>query len=173
MRMGCTVIAYGNMGENSETDDLKKLLKYVKGIGPKRIFIAMGESTEKIINEVSEKNPMIPVLNLECTLVSSIQSEISSEMQIKKKVLDLGLETISKYVETNSKDMASLNSEITYSLYRAFFLFYSAAMKKEYEFLFEERRMCIYGKLTDSNAGEGDTLITTPWDAYWFYDRLN
>ncbi len=171
--MGCTVIAYGNMGENSESGDLKKLMKYVKGIDPKRVFVAMGQNTEKIINAVSDENPMIPILSVECTSPSTIQAEISSEMQIKKKVLDLGLETVSKYVEANSRDMDSLNSEITYSLYRAFFLFYSAAMRKEYEFLFEERRMCVYGKLTDGAAGEGDALIIAPWDAYWFYDRLD
>ena len=38
--------------------------------------------------------------------------------------------------------------------------------------LFEERRMCSYGQLTENGATDGDILIVPPWDAYWFYDRL-
>ena len=170
--MPVKIIAFGPMGENSGKEDVKSLLNYLSGENPKRIFTALFQGTDTISPALADAYPMIPLVDVQCSSSPSADLEGSSEMQIKMKVLELGLETVSSYVQSNSLDMDSLNSEITNSLYRAFFLFYSAAMKREYELLFEDRRMCSYGKLTENGATDGDILIVPPWDAYWFYDRL-
>ena len=55
---------------------------------------------------------------------------------------------------------------------RAFFIFYSNAMPEDYKILYEDRRMCILGKLVHEKIEHGDLLIVSPWDAYWFKDEF-
>jgi hypothetical protein len=96
-----------------------------------------------------------------------------ADQEVKRKILSLGLETISKYVNSNSSTMESINSEVTISLFRAFFQFYSSAMPADYEAFYEVRRFCILGQLVHMKPEEGDILIVPPWDAYWFIDEFN
>jgi hypothetical protein len=168
------VIIFMKKTDNSLEDSIKELLTILQSKDPQRIFISLGKESEKVGNSLSKIFSNIPISIEECNIsVLNPASKDSADFEVKRKVLELGLETIAKYVDNSNDSLQSLNSEITISLFRAFFLFYSSAMKADYESLYENRRMCILGKLIHSGIDSKDVLITTPWDAYWFLDELD
>lgn len=156
-----------------EKKSMMELVNMARGKNPSRIFISLESRSEAIRNKLTEELRNIPVSTTECNISGIVSdSSQSTDLQVKRKVLELGLDTLAKYVENSNESIESLNSEVTLSLFRAFFIFYSSAMPGDYELLYEDRRMCILGKLLHENIESGDMLIVSPWDAYWFKDEL-
>ena len=167
------VIIYAPGKEENREKSLKELVSLISGLNPGRIFISLESNSESVGNKLTEEFKNIPVNVVECDFAGKVPDKgQSTDLQVKRKVLELGLETIAKYVENINESVESLNSEITMSLFRAFFIFYSNAMPEDYEILYEDRRMCILGKLVHEKIEHGDLLIVSPWDAYWFKDEF-
>ncbi|MHB1439175.1 MAG: hypothetical protein ACYCSO_01760 [Cuniculiplasma sp.] len=168
------VLIYAQRKVEEEGQSLSELVNLVRRRTPMRIFISLEGNSEKVLHKLSGTFEDIPLKIVECEVTGKlIDKNQSTDLEVKRKVLELGLETLAKYVDNNTNSIESLNSEITISLFRAFFMFYSAAMPKDYEILYEDRRMCILGKLIHTGIENGDVLITSPWDAYWFIDELD
>lgn len=163
------IICVGN--NEAEIKDSKSFLKTISLISSGRIFICNMINPESIREAIENetKNAEILIIRITQGLVDNSFSK-NPEIGIKKKVLDLGLSTIRSYIEKNYGSFEALNNEISQSIYRAFFLFYSSAMPAEYEELFENRRTCILGKLYHYGFSASDLLICDPWDLYWFND---
>ncbi|MGP6207500.1 hypothetical protein ACNF42_05670 [Cuniculiplasma sp. SKW3] len=171
--MSGKIIIYEVLDDLGKERSLKSLENYLSGIDPSRIFITLENSSQDVYDFLFSKYGNIPIEIVECRNLGNGGKCNNPDIDVKKKILDLGLETVAHYVQANNKSIGEVNSEITLTLFRAFFIFYSSAMPDEYEVLFEERRMCIYGKLIDRKFMDGDVLITSPWDSYWFYDKFN
>jgi hypothetical protein len=167
------IIIYEVLDELGKEKSMESLEKFLSGVDPARIFISLEEQSQDIHDFLFSKYGNIPIEITECKNLKNYGISTNPDMDVKKKILDLGLETVAQYVQANNRSIEEANSEITLTLFRAFFIFYSSAMPEEYEVMFEDRRMCIYGKLIDRKFMDGDVLITSPWDAYWFYDKFN
>ncbi len=155
---------------NQSLDDL---FNFLIPMAPTRIMIALDRNSEEVSNFIQKKFPGLPVDTLECNISGTKDQEVSAaDLEVKRKILSLGIETLAKYVDSNFKNMYDLNSEVTVSLFRAFFQFYSNAMPSDYEVFYEYRRLCILGKIVKKKPENGDILIVSPWDAYWFMDEL-
>jgi hypothetical protein len=167
------IVIYEVLNDLGKDGSMKSLHSYLEEMEPSRIFISLDNSGPDIHGFLSSRYSNTPIESLECKNIGNKPGSISPDIDVKKKILDLGLQTVADYVQANNRSIREANTEITLTLFRAFFIFYSTAMPEEYELLFEERRMCIYGKLIDRKFRDGDVLITSPWDAYWFYDKFN
>ncbi|MGP6219992.1 hypothetical protein [Caldiplasma sukawensis] len=163
------IICVGN--NESEIKNSKSFLNTISLVSSGRIFICNMMNSESIRDAIENenKNAEIVIIRMNHGTVDNFFSK-NPEIGIKKKVLDLGLSTIRSYIEKNYGSFEALNNEISQSIYRAFFLFYSSAMPAEYEELFENRRTCILGKLYHYGFSSRDLLICDPWDLYWFKD---
>ncbi len=166
------VVIYEVLDELGRESSLQSLKSYLEEFDPQRIFISWGELNDDLYNYLDSIYRSVPIEIIDCKSLAGMDSLRSPDMDVKKKILNLGLQTIAQYVQANNKSLKDVNTEITLTLFRAFFIFYSTAMPDDYENMFEERRMCLYGKIIDRKFRDGDILITNPWDAYWFFDRL-
>ena len=100
------------------------------------------------------------------------EDEVDVEAAIKSKVLDLGLRSVRDYVSDYLTDINTLNSEITYTLYRAYFKFYVAALGDVYTKKYERRRRSYQEQIIALNLTSKDILLTSEEDAYWYVDNI-
>ncbi len=167
------VVIYSEKGENNVEETLHSLYIYLKNLRPARVFLALDSDNEKISNFLHDKLSAVPIESLQCRIVSAISEDSSmADQEVKRKILAMGLDTIAKYVYSNFSTMEAINSEVTISLFRAFFQFYSSAMPADYSAFYESRRFCLLGQLIHMRPENGDIIIVPPWDAYWFIDEL-
>ncbi|MHB8361894.1 MAG: hypothetical protein ACYDAO_04125 [Thermoplasmataceae archaeon] len=164
---------------NLETEDQQKRNKfreYVLYRKPERIIVVPGardQGNNKMIsgiNSIFGNTLKIAVIEYDQITENSSEDE-DIEVAIKEKILDLGLQSVRDYVSDYMEDEDSLNSEITYTLYRAYFKFYSAALKENYERLYERKRKYFLSKIAEMNPSNKDLIITTEEDAYWYIDH--
>lgn len=168
------VVIYSDRGEKQSEETLFELYSYLRNMKPDRLLVALDPGNDRILSFLHQKFPAIPIESVHCRVIGIKRDESSvADQEVKRKILSLGLDTIAKYVNSNSSTMESINSEVTISLFRAFFQFYSNAMPADYEAFYEARRFCILGQLVHMKPKEGDVLIVPPWDAYWFIDEFN
>lgn len=168
------VVIYSDRGEKQSEEALFELYRFLRNMKPDRLLVALDHGNGKILSFLHQKFPAIPIESVHCR-ITGIKSDESSvaDQEVKRKILALGLDTIAKYVNSKSSTIESINSEVTISLFRAFFQFYSSAMPVDYEAFYESRRFCILGQLVHMKPKDGDILIVPPWDAYWFIDEFN
>lgn len=168
------VVIYSDRGEKQSEETLFELYSFLRNMKPERLLVALDPGNDRILSFLHQKFPAIPIESVHCRVIGIKRDESSvADQEVKRKILSLGLDTIAKYVNSNSSTMESINSEVTISLFRAFFQFYSSAMPSDYEAFYESRRFCILGQLVHMKPKEGDVLIVPPWDAYWFIDEFN
>ncbi|MHB1492673.1 MAG: hypothetical protein ACYCSG_04070 [Thermoplasmataceae archaeon] len=144
---------------------------------PKRIIVIPGT-----INQIENKQinilrgmfePRARVIPLvERSQEIAEEDEVDVEAAIKSKVLDLGLRSVRDYVSDYLTDINALNSEITYTLYRAYFKFYVAALGDVYTEKYERRRRSYQEQIIALNPTPGDILLTSEEDAYWYVDNI-
>ena len=144
---------------------------------PERIIIVPGTVRRElpVKSDVLENILGKPIrfLELEKNSADEKDEEIDVESAIKAKVLELGIQSVRDYVSDYLSDANSLNSEITYTLYRAYFKFYGAALGKEYSERFEKKRKEYLSSIMELKPGKRDILLTSEEDAYWYIDHIS
>lgn len=144
---------------------------------PKRIIVIPGTINQIENNQI---NILRGMFEPEASIIQLVErsqeiaeeDEVDVEAAIKSKVLDLGLRSVRDYVSDYLTDINTLNSEITYTLYRAYFKFYVAALGDVYTKKYERRRRSYQEQIIALNLTSKDILLTSEEDAYWYVDNI-
>ena len=160
--------------KNPGREEFRQLIKEKN---PERIIIipstVKGELPVKSAIVEGILDQPVKFLELEKNSIQEKDEEIDVEAAIKSKVLELGIQSVRDYVSDYLSDVNSLNSEITYTLYRAYFKFYEAALGNEYSKKFENKRKEYLSKIRKFKPGKRDILLTSEEDAYWYIDHID
>ena len=146
-------------------DKKEEFRQFIRKKNPERIIIVPGTVRKELpvtsenLEGILEKS--IKLVELEKNSVDEKEEEIDVESAIKSKVLELGIQSVRDYVSDYLSDIDSLNSEITYTLYRAYFKFYGAALGKEYSEKFERKRKAYLSRIRELKPGKMDILLTS------------
>ncbi len=158
-------------------DKKEEFRQFIREKNPERIIIVPGTVRKELpvtsenLEGILEKS--IKLVEIKKNSADEKEEEIDVESAIKSKVLELGIQSVRDYVSDYLLDIDSLNSEITYTLYRAYFKFYGAALGKEYSEKFEKKRNEYLLRIRELKPGKMDILLTSEEDAYWYIDHIN